>query len=45
LGEKRKAYRILVENSEETTKRPAFSWVDNFKMDLKSDSVGWYGLD
>jgi hypothetical protein len=44
-GEKRNAYRILVENPE--GKRPLGRqrrrWVDNIKMDLRE--VEWYGFD
>jgi hypothetical protein len=25
--------------------RPRCRWVDNIKMDLKRDNLGWYGLD
>jgi hypothetical protein len=37
LGEKRAAYRILVENPEgkRTLGRPRRRWVDNIKMDLR----------
>jgi hypothetical protein len=45
MGEKRKAYRILVGKPEE--KRPLGSprrrWVDNIKMDIRE--VGWDGMD
>jgi hypothetical protein len=43
MGEKRNAYRILVEKLEETTKKTK-RWVDNIKIDLR-DRMGWYGLD
>jgi hypothetical protein len=47
MGETRNAYRILVWNPE--GKRPLGRtirrWVDNIKMDLKRDRMGWYGLD
>jgi hypothetical protein len=46
-GEKRNAYRILVETPE--GKRPLGRrrrrWVDNIKTDLKRDRMGFYGLD
>jgi hypothetical protein len=25
--------------------RPRYRWVDNIKMDLKRDKIGWYRLD
>jgi hypothetical protein len=41
------AYRILVGMPE--GKRPLGiprrRWVDNIKMDLRGDRMGWYGLD
>jgi hypothetical protein len=44
-GEKKNAYRILVENPEE--KRPLGRtkrwWVNNIKMDLRD--IGWAGID
>jgi hypothetical protein len=47
MGVKRNAYRVLVGKPER--KRPLGGprrrWMDNIKMDLKSDRVGWYGLD
>jgi hypothetical protein len=48
--EKRKAYRILVVNSEETRPlgKPRRGWEDNIKMKLKEilrDSVGWENFD
>jgi hypothetical protein len=43
MGEKRKVYRILVGKPE--GKRPLGRsrrrWVDNIKMDLKRDRMGW----
>jgi hypothetical protein len=47
MGEKRNAYRILVGKPEEKgpLERPTCRWVDNIKMGLKRDRVGWYGLD
>jgi hypothetical protein len=40
-GEKRNAYRILVENPEgkRPLGRPRRRWVDNIKMDLRE--IGW----
>jgi hypothetical protein len=29
----------------ETLGRPRSRWVDNIKIDLKRDMMGWYGLD
>jgi hypothetical protein len=45
--EKRNAYRILVGKSEgkRPLGRPRRGWVDNNKMDLKRDRMGWHGLD
>jgi hypothetical protein len=47
IGEKRNAYRISVGKPEGKTPlgRPRSRWVDNIKMDLKRDRMGWYGLD
>jgi hypothetical protein len=46
-GAKRNEYRILVGKPE--GKRPLgrlrHRWVDNIKMDLKRERMGWYGLD
>jgi hypothetical protein len=38
---------ILVKKPEEKRPlgRPRCGWVDNIKMDLKRDRLGWYGLD
>jgi hypothetical protein len=46
-GEKRNAYRILVENPEgkKPLERPRRRWMDNINMDLKRGRMGWYGLD
>jgi hypothetical protein len=46
-GEMRNAYRILVEKPEgrRPLRRPRRRWVDNIKINLKRDRVGWYGLD
>jgi hypothetical protein len=47
LGEKRKAYRLLVENPEGKRQlgRPRRRWVDNIRMDLGEwDGVMWTGL-
>jgi hypothetical protein len=45
--EKRNAYRILVVKQKEKRPlgRPRCRWVDNIKMNLKKDRMGWYGLD
>jgi hypothetical protein len=47
IGEKRNAFRILVGKPEgkRPLGRPRRRWVDNIKMDLKRDRVGWCGLD
>jgi hypothetical protein len=47
VGEKRNAYRILVGKPEgkRPLGRPRHRWVDNIKIDLKRDGMGWYGLD
>jgi hypothetical protein len=47
MGEKRNAYRILVEGPEgkRPLGRPRRRWVDNIKIDLKRDRMGWYGLE
>jgi hypothetical protein len=41
------AYRILVGKSEgkRPLGRPRCRWVDNIKMNIKRDRMGWYGLD
>jgi hypothetical protein len=47
MSEKRKEYRLLIGKPE--GKRPLgrlrCRGMDNIKMDLKRDSIGWYGLD
>jgi hypothetical protein len=45
MGEKRNAYRILVEKLEAKRPlgRPRRRWVDNIKMDLRE--IGWDGMD
>jgi hypothetical protein len=45
MGEKRNAYRLLVENPEgkRPLGRPRHRWVDNIRMDL--GEVGWGGED
>jgi hypothetical protein len=44
MTEKRNAHRILMGNSEgkRPLRRPRRRWVDNIKVDLKSDRIGWY---
>jgi hypothetical protein len=44
IGEKRNAYRILVEMPEgkRPLGRPKSRWVDNIKMDLRE--IGWDGM-
>jgi hypothetical protein len=46
-GERRNAYRILVEKPErrKSLGRPRRRWVDNIKMYLRRDRMRWYGLD
>jgi hypothetical protein len=46
MGVKRNAYRILVGKPEgkRPLGRPRCRWVDNIKMDLKRDRMGWCGL-
>jgi hypothetical protein len=47
MGETRNAYRILVGKPEGNRPlgRPRCRWVDNIKMDLMRDRMGWYKLD
>jgi hypothetical protein len=47
MGETRNSYRILVGKPEKKRPlgRPRRGWVDNIKMDLPRDRMGWYGLD
>jgi hypothetical protein len=47
MGAKGKAYRILMAKpkGKRPLGRPRHRWVDNVKLDLKSDRVGWDGLD
>jgi hypothetical protein len=47
MGEKKNAYNILVRNTEgkRPLGRPRRRWVDDIKMDLKTDRMGWNGLD
>jgi hypothetical protein len=45
MGDTRNAYRILVGKAERKRPlgRPRCRWVDNIKMDLKRDRMGWDG--
>jgi hypothetical protein len=45
MGEKRNAYKILVEKPEgkRSLGRPRRRWVDNIKMDVRE--IGWDGMD
>jgi hypothetical protein len=45
LGDKRNAYRILVEKAEGKTQlgKPRRRWLNNIKMDLRK--IGWDGMD
>jgi hypothetical protein len=47
MGETRNSYRILVGKPEgkRPLGRPSHRWVDNIKIVLKRDKMGWYGLD
>jgi hypothetical protein len=44
---KRNAYRISVGKPEgkRPVRRQRRRWADNIKMDVKRDTMGWYGLD
>jgi hypothetical protein len=45
MGETKNAYRILVGKPEGKRPLGRRRRVDNIKMDLKRDRMGWYGLD
>jgi hypothetical protein len=47
MGQKRNAYRILVgkPKGKKPLGKPRYRWVNNIKIDLKRDRMGWYGLD
>jgi hypothetical protein len=46
MVDKRNAYRILVgkPDGKRPLGRSRCRWVDNIKMDLMRDRMGWYGL-
>jgi hypothetical protein len=44
MRETRNGYRISV-RKKEGKGRPRRRWMDNIKIDLKTDRMGWYGLD
>jgi hypothetical protein len=46
IGEKSNAHRLLVGKPEgkRPTGRPRRRWVDNIKMDLREDWMGWIGF-
>jgi hypothetical protein len=45
MGEKRNAYRILVGEpaGKRPLGRPGRRWVDNIKIDLRYNGMGWIG--
>jgi hypothetical protein len=47
MTETRNAYRILVGTPQRKRPpgRPRRRWVDNIKMNLEIDRMGWYGLN
>jgi hypothetical protein len=47
MGEKRNAHSIQVGKPEGKILlgRPRRRWMDNVKIDLKRDRMGWYGMD
>jgi hypothetical protein len=47
MGAKRNAYRIVVgkPDGKRPLGRPKHRWVGNIKIDLKTDRMGWCGLD
>jgi hypothetical protein len=47
MREKRNVYRLLVGKPEgkRPLERPKCRWIDNIKMDLFRDGIGWCGLD
>jgi hypothetical protein len=46
-GEEECIYRILVGKpyGKRPLGRPRYRWVDNNKINLKRDRMGWHGLD
>jgi hypothetical protein len=47
MGDKRNAYRILIRKPEgkRPLGRPRRRWVNDIKIYLKRDRMGWYELD
>jgi hypothetical protein len=47
MEEKKYVHRLLVENPEGKIQltRPRRRWIDNIKMGLLRDRIGWCGLD
>jgi hypothetical protein len=47
MRDKRNAYRILMGKTEgkRPLGRPGYRWMDNIKVDLNRDRMGWHGVD
>jgi hypothetical protein len=45
MRETRNAFRLFVGKPNIPLGRPIHKWVDNIKMELNRDRMGWYGLD